>query len=172
MPITEQHTEETLCLAHIYALAGVAGVNYEVNAYDYGVDGTFKEVITRGTRRVDSGFPLDFQAKATINWERVDDNIVYDLEAKTYNDIVLRSTAETTMVLILLCLPKNRSEWNGTSCEQTILRHCCYWHILTGEPTSNTDTKRIFIPINHLLTPDTLTGLMLLERNRREAQTA
>ena len=67
MPITEQHTEESLCLAHIYALAGVAGVNYGIRkGYDYGVDGQFNEVITRGTRRVDSGFPLDFQAKATI----------------------------------------------------------------------------------------------------------
>ena len=36
-----QHTQETLCMSHIYALAGMAGVNYTVDRYDYGVDGRF-----------------------------------------------------------------------------------------------------------------------------------
>lgn len=42
LPITVQHTEESLCLAHIYAVAGMAGVNFSVKyIYDYGVDGQF-----------------------------------------------------------------------------------------------------------------------------------
>jgi hypothetical protein len=170
LPITEQHTEESLCLAHIYALAGVAGVNYGIRkGYDYGVDGQFNEVITRGTRRVDSGFPLDFQAKATIDWELKDGHIVYDLEAKNYNDMVERSDAETTLMLILLCLPKARTQWHGATAQETIMRHCCYWHILTGEPTPNTSKKRIFIPETQILTPDTLNELLTAERERREA---
>jgi Domain of unknown function (DUF4365) len=128
LPITEQHTEESLCFAHIYALAGIAGVNYTANRYDYGVDGRFTLVTNRGSRRVNTGFDLDYQAKATVNWELVDGNILYDLEAKTYNDFVSRTPAEATMILILLCLPKERNAWHGTSCDETILRHCCYWH--------------------------------------------
>src|SRR3954467_10982863 len=91
--ITVQHTQETLCISHIYALAGMAGVNYTVDRYDYGVDGRFIPVAIRNNRRVNSGYPLDFQAKATIDWERRNSCIVYDLEAKTYNDIVSRTPA-------------------------------------------------------------------------------
>mgnify|MGYP005821389005 CR=1 FL=1 len=171
MPITEQHTEESLCLAHIYALAGVAGVNYGIRkVYDYGVDGQFNTVVSRGNRKVDSGFPLDFQAKATVDWELSDGHIVYDLEAKTYNDMVERSEAETTLMLILLCLPRNRAAWHGTSTQETIMRHCCYWHILEGGVTSNTSTKRIFIPQSQVLTPDVLNQLLAAERLRREGQ--
>src|SRR5690349_9243361 len=86
LPITVQHTQESLCISHIYALAGMAGVNYKVDRYDYGVDGQFTPVTVRGNRRVNSGFPLDFQAKASFDWERRNGCIVYDLEAKNYND--------------------------------------------------------------------------------------
>jgi hypothetical protein len=105
VPITEQHTEESLCFAHIYALAGIAGVNYSADRYDYGIDGRFTPIVRRGSRLVPSGFPLDYQAKATIDWELREGKIVYDLEAKTYNDLVGRTPAETSIILVLLCLP-------------------------------------------------------------------
>jgi hypothetical protein len=172
LPITEQHTEESLCFAHIYALAGVAGVNYSARkTYDYGVDGQFSPVVSRGGRRIDTGFPLDFQAKATVNWELVDGHIVYDLEAKTYNDFACRTSAESTMILILLCLPKIRGDWHGATCTETIMRHCCYWHVISGEPTSNTSRQRIYVPNGNLLTPASLNELLALERARREGQT-
>jgi hypothetical protein len=160
-------------MAHIYALAGVAGVNYFVQkTYDYGVDGQFTLVVRRNNRLVDSGFPLDFQAKATVDWKLVDDHIVYDLEAKNYNDLAQRTAAESTMILILLCLPKERSNWHGTTCDETILRHCSYFHTISGELTSNSETKRIFIPKENLLTPASLNKLLDLERERRESQIA
>ena len=168
--ITEQHTEETLCLAHIYALAAMAGVNHSVKVHDYGVDGQFTPVVHRDNRRVDSGFPLDFQAKATVDWELVGDEIRYDLEAKNYNDIATRTPAETTIILILLCLPKNRTDWHSATCSETVLRHCCYWHKMSGEPTTNDTTTRIFIPRDQLLTPFVLNNLLAAERMRRVNQ--
>jgi hypothetical protein len=171
LPITIQHTQESLCLAHIYAVAGVAGVNFAIkDVYDYGVDGQLSPVVDRGGRRVNSGYPLDFQAKATVNWELEDQDIVYDLEAKTYNDIASRTPSETTLVLILLCLPKSRSDWHGTSYEETVLRHCCYWHTFSGELTSNTYKKTIRLPRANLLTAASLNDLLLLEKERRMRQ--
>lgn len=170
MPITEQHTEESLCFAHIYALAGIAGVDYSAQRYDYGVDGQFTPVIKRRNRLVSSGYPLDYQAKATIDWELKDGKIVYDLEAKTYNDLVSRTPAETSIILILLCLPNERANWHSTSCDETILRNCCYWHTITGDPTDNANTKRVFIPSEQLLTPVSLNQLLTLERARRLSQ--
>ena len=113
MSITTQHTQESLCLAHIYAVAGVAGVNHDYRpAHDYGVDGQFDPAILRGNRRIVSGHPLAFQAKATTNWELDGGKIVYDLEVKIYDDIVTRHPSEMTMILILLCMPKDQSEWH------------------------------------------------------------
>jgi hypothetical protein len=171
VPITTQHTQESLCLSHIYALAGMAGVNYAIKKiYDYGVDGQFNTVKERPARKVDSGVPLDFQAKATIKWELKDGHIVYDLEAKTYNDIVEREPYESTMVLILLCLPKDQVDWHLVETHATTMRHCCYYHLLSGEPTENENTKRIFIPEGNVLTPDMLNKLLAFEKARRQSQ--
>jgi hypothetical protein len=116
LSLTIQHIQESLCRAHVQAVAGMAGVIYQPrDSYDYGVDGQFHPVIMRGNRPITSGHPLDFQAKSTVNWELVDGKIVYDLEAKTYNDIVSRTASETTLILILLCLPKDQAEWHATS---------------------------------------------------------
>jgi hypothetical protein len=173
LPLTIQHIQESLCRAHIQALAGMAGVIYEPTAsYDYGVDGRFQPVVMRGNRHVSSGHPLDFQAKASINWELANQVVVYDLEAKTYNDMTSRSPSETTLILILLCLPKNESDWHVSTNSETTLRHCCYWHMITGELTENTGTKRILIPSENLLTPESLNGLLMAERARRESQIA
>jgi hypothetical protein len=171
LSITVQHIQESLCMAHIYAVAGMAGVNHDYRpAHDYGVDGQFDPVIIRGNRRVVSGHPLAFQAKATINWERVGDKIVYDLEAKTYDDIVSRDASQVTMLLVLLCLPKDQAEWHQTSSDATLIRNCCYWEILRGEPCGNASTKRVFIPDTNLLTPDALRELLAAEKTRRETQ--
>ena len=139
-------------MAHIYALAGMAGVNYSTTRYDYGIDGHFNPVVKYGNRMVQTGFALDFQAKATVDWSLKVDKIVYDLEAKNYNDMVLRTPAESSLVLILLCLPKNREGWHGATHNETILRHCCYWFLVEGEPTPNDSTQRIYIPRENLLT--------------------
>lgn len=151
----------------------MAGVIYEqTGSFDYGVDGRFQPVAMRGNRRVASGHTLEFQAKASINWELDNNQIIYDLEAKTYNDMVSRPPSETTLILILLCLPQDQVDWHASTATETTLRHCCYWHILTGEPTENTETKRIFIPSANILTPESLNGLLAAERSRRERQIA
>jgi hypothetical protein len=158
-------------LSHIYALAGVAGLNYAIRyVFDYGVDGQFSPVTVRGNRRVNSGYPLDFQAKASFDWELRNGQIVYDLEAKTYNDIVSRPPSETTLILILLCLPRDQAAWHMAEEGQTTLRNCCYWHSFTGEAVGNTATKRIFIPVENRLTPSVLNDLMAREKARRQNQ--
>lgn len=174
MPITEQHTKENLCAAHVYAICASAGVLLgTAHVHDYGVDGVFNTVIHRGCRRVVSGFPLDFQAKSTVNWEVVDDHVVYDLESKTYNDIVSRSEAETTLILVLLCLPKDSSDWHSVTSACTIMKNCCYFHVPKGDVVENENsTKRIKIPVDQILTPESLVELLAAEKSRRERQAA
>lgn len=137
------------------------------------MDGQFDPVVIRNRRRIISGIPLPFQAKSTINWEVKDGHVIYDLESKTYNDIVSRTDAEATLLLVLLCLPKAATSWHGVTAEGTTLRNCCYWHHFRGEPVPNDNsTKRIKIPAGQLLTPQSLIELLATEKARREAQAA
>jgi hypothetical protein len=174
VPITVEHTKENLCAAHVYAICASAGVLLgNAHVHDYGVDGVFNTVVHRRARRVVSGFPLDFQAKSTVNWKVKDGYVVYDLESKTYNDIVSRSDAETTLMLVLLCLPKDCSGWHSVTAEYTTLRNCCFYHTFQGTVVENEhSTKRIKIPVAQLLTAESLTQLLAAEKSRREKQAA
>ena len=167
-------------MAHIYALAGSAGLNYDIDRiYDYGVDGTFRHVRLlsdpakpSGFRRIESGYALDFQAKASTKWELRDGHIVYEVEGKTYNDIVSRDQEATTLILVLLCLPKDDVEWHKTEADVTTLRHCCYWHGFSGNTVKSDSKKTIKIPVDQRLTPTVLNGLIEKETARRRAQCA
>ena len=140
LPLTVQDTKEVMCLAHIYATAGRARVAFSADVHDYGVDGTFKIIRQQGKNHIPSGIPLDYQAKATSGWELEGDHIVYDLEARAYNAIAGRTPDETTMILILLCLPQEIDHWHEATTDTTTLRHCCYWYRVEGGLTENTAT--------------------------------
>ncbi len=56
--LTDQHIAEALSRAYVRAIAGRAGLNLAIREYDYGVDGSFDEVVMRQNRRVESGFSL------------------------------------------------------------------------------------------------------------------
>jgi len=166
--ITKQHTQECLSRAFVLAVSGAAGVNVEMGKeFDYGFDGQFKPVMIRGPRRVESGFHLDYQLKSTTNWWHEGDDVVYDLEAKTYNDLVDRDPDATGAVLILLCLPDDEAQWVSFTEDALALRRCCYWTRLQGEPTDNVAKKRVFIPRQNLLTVASLRQVLLDERERR-----
>ena len=166
--ITDQHVCEALSRAHVLAVAAGAGASLELRAamgsreFDYGVDGTFHEVQTVGGRTAESGFPLDFQLKASTRWSSTREGVVYDLEAPAYNDLARRAaaTGATPIILVLLCLPEDPKLWVALSENELILRKCCYWHVVTGQLTENTSTVRITIPAEQLLTPEALRGLI------------
>jgi Domain of unknown function (DUF4365) len=108
--------------AYVRAITGRAGLNLAIREYDYGVDGSFDEVVVRQNRRVESGFSLSFQLKASTQWQLDDTQVIYDLEAKTYNDLILmlRLRAATPCILILLALPPDSEQW--LICEELELR--------------------------------------------------
>lgn len=164
--ISESHQKESLGKAYILAISAQAGVSISISDHDYGVDGTFKLVTSRddtnGKRYFEAGFALDYQLKSTINWELKDNLIIYDLEAKNYNDLIWRFNQKNSnaLILLLICLPKNSSDWIDLSEEELIIRKCCYWCQLNSDTTTNSSTCRIHIPVNNLFTPEVLTSHM------------
>jgi len=167
--ITVQHTQESLSRAYIHAISGTAGVNCSIDrAFDYGFDGTFRQVAIRGSRRVETSFPLDYQLKCTKNWSHENDQVAYHIETKTYNDLVTRDPEGIGAVLILLCVPENQPEWAEFSEDFMTLRRCCYFTTLSGDPVQNEhSTKKILIPRTNVLTATTLNLLLDQERLRK-----
>ncbi len=160
--LTQQHIEEWLSRAYVMAVAARAGVGIGNPYQDYGVDGTFSKIQFLNGRRRETGIKIDYQLKASKNWKLDGENIVYDLEAKTYNDLVARSLTKRSspLILLLLCLPEDTSKWVEQSEDHLIVRRCCYWARFSGDSTPNSKTARIRISRKQLFTPETLMDLL------------
>lgn len=160
--ITKEHIQEHLSRVYVHAVTAKAGHIFELPHTDYGVDGTLFQVENRDGRLDRSGFSLDLQLKATMNWSIRGSDVIYDVESKTYNDLISRFSRPraTPMILIVLCLPKQEVDWLHVNSDKMTLKHCCYWCQLSGPPTKNRRSKRIKIPQSNLFTPATVVSLM------------
>lgn len=158
--ITEQHIKEGLSVAYVTALAHYSGLLLGNFSFDYGIDGNFSGVRKNGRRYASNGFYLDFQLKASCNVEIHDDYIKYNLEAKTYNDLVDENVG-TPRILILYKLPNERSLWFNINESGISLKECAWWCSFVGQkPTTNKERISIKIPRSQVLTPDILRELM------------
>ena len=159
--MTQNDIEEALSRAYVYAVAGRAGVNISTDIKDYGTDGTFKRVIAFNGGFIPSGFPLDFQLKASIGCTLEDEYVVYDMKVDAYQKLVHRRTnGSTPQILILLALPKDAEQWLGHSEEALMIRQCCYWYLVDNKPTDNKYEIRIRIPRKQQFTTVALEELM------------
>lgn len=160
MSITIQHQKEALGQAYVRAVVAKAGFNFGKTEFDYGIDGTIKEVINRSGRYVDSGFGINFQLKSSCNVIFDNGYVVYDLESKNYNDLVTESSMLPN-ILILFSLPSNSDEWLEVASDRLIMKKCAWWCSLEGQkPTTNQARKRISIPDCQIFSPDALIDLM------------
>jgi Domain of unknown function (DUF4365) len=162
--LPQQTIEEQLSLTHVQAITGQAGVNIAYCQSDYGVDGTFRPIIVRGSRYMTGAIALDFQLKASINCIVEQEYIAYDLEVKTYNDLINRriNQGDSTILCILLLkvLPSIQNNWIAVSEESLNLNGGCYWAYLDGDMSTNTKTVRIRIPREQLFSPESLQWML------------
>lgn len=143
-------------------LASRAGVSISFPDRDFGVDGTFRQIAVLGARRFPNGYALDFQLKASTRYQIELDHIVYDLEVKTYSDLIARRIGGGAIpcILILKTLPSDPLQWMKISEEGLLLRGGCYWEYFQGDPSSNQETVRVRIPRSQQLTPEALSMLL------------
>jgi Domain of unknown function (DUF4365) len=162
----QQIIQELLSVAHVQAVAARAGVSISNFDKDFGIDGTFRQIATIGNRRFTSGYALDFQLKASTNYTLEPEYIVYDLEVKTYNDLIQRrlSSDATPCILILKVLPSDAEQWLTTDEAGLFLGGACYWEYLQGELSQNKQSVRIRIPRAQEFYPESLLRLMTSAR--------
>jgi len=110
--LTENHIKEGLSAAYINAVAFRAGFSCSIRSHDYGIDGSINDVQVRSAngRRFETGFGVDFQAKASENCVVTSKDVGYDLEVKTHHDLV-ESNRGRPLILIVLAMPKDSTQW-------------------------------------------------------------
>lgn len=162
--LTVQHQEEGLSAAFLTAIAAKAGILLELKSaqVDYGVDASIQEVVKYGNKLRGSGHRIDVQMKSSVKWSVSGGEVVYDMEAHAYNDLVHRclEPRAAPLIVMLLCLPPDAKQWLSCTPKQMVARHCCYWFHTKGPHTKNTATQRVRIPTNQLVTPDNLKNLL------------
>lgn len=104
------------------------------------------------TRFIQCGKYIDLQLKATTETAVIigNDSIKFDLEAKTFNDLVMRrELANAPLYLILFVLPDNRDNWVEQFDEALILKKHAYWYVPPSNlsATDNSNSVRITIPL-------------------------
>jgi hypothetical protein len=160
--LTTPHCKESLSRAYVTAVVGRARHKLNWNSeFDYGVDGYVRIIEKRGARHYETGLGFDFQSKTTTNWSLQGVEIVYDLEADAYNDLVGRAgTGALPFLLVLLCLPQDEAAWINVSPEKLILQRCAYWCQLDGVLTSNIATRRVRLPVTNVFTPNAVVDIL------------
>lgn len=160
--LTVPHCKESLSRAYVTAVVGRA--RHQLiwgREYDYGVDGSVRILEARGNRIRETGLGFDFQSKTTVDWSLVGTDIVYDLQADAYNNLVERAgSGAMPFLLILLCLPMDEDIWLSVSADELIVRRCAYWCKVDGDLTPNTATQRIRVPNSNVLTPEAVARVL------------
>lgn len=156
-----QSIEESISVSCVSAIVSRAGATFDIVTHDYGVDFTVRRIDSIGGKRMDMGGIFDCQLKATINWGKEKDFVIYDLDADTYNKLVYRKeNSSLPCFLVVMCLPKNNSDWICVSEESLTIKKCCYYFSVNGKSTKNKSSIRLKIPREQLLTPDAVTNLI------------
>lgn len=163
---------EMLNRAYVHALASRAKVNLgpiQEDVYDYGIDGRFILLTTKGGKPQPTGCELHYQLKSTYAWKLNGECIEYKIRRRAFNKMAYQnSRGFNQIVLMLYCLPSDPVDWATFDESQLILRKCCYWYYVGDKELSGADDgkHRLLIPKANLVTPESLGDLIMkLERS-------
>lgn len=167
--MTEEQIKEQLSNKFIGILAANKGFSIVKPEFDTGIDYQLQKFITYikpngKTRHTSDGRYIDLQLKATTENSIVDEahSIKYDLEVKTYNDLVERqANGSAPLILILFVLPHDPNIWVDIDHAEIRLRKHAYWYIppVGSGPTANDHRIRIEIPKANMLGIDCFNNL-------------
>lgn len=164
--LPDEHYKEQLSEIYLKSVVATARADLSKPERDYGVDWYVDEVQFKRGRVLRTGAKFAVQLKSTQRWnfDRSDKSIVYDLEAKTFNDLVELRDDSVPGFLVLMCLPLDLDAACRISHECVALRNCCFWFQPSGERTDNTASHRIRIPVNQAFSTTTVHDMFRMLR--------
>ncbi len=159
---------EDLHISYIAALCAASGVSYDIQRHDDdSTDGIIKKRIILGEGLFcDSSVRIQLKSTASASqYEDKGDHIRYRLRVKNYNDLCMRAT--TPIILGLLILPEDDSEWVRWSTEELLIKGCMYWAEFSGEEKEDKDSSvYVRIPKENIFNRETM--LNILEKIAKE----
>lgn len=160
--MTEQQIKEKLSHHFVELIASRQGFKCGKPEPDHGVDLQITRTVAIDrdgkTRYLDTGEYVQLQMKCTTlnSITEGDTSFKYDLEVKTYNDLVdrLASGSITPLYLVLLVLPPEKDSWLSVTADELVVRRNAYWYRppVSAERSANDTTTRIEIPYANRLT--------------------
>jgi hypothetical protein len=159
--LTENRIKEELNLAYVLSIAASKKFSTELTRIDSdSIDATIRYNGYLSTDSILHSPEIKLQLKATSNANIDNDEIIFPLPIKNYNDLRLRSTCPR--LLVIFCLPENSDEWLNHTNDELIIKKCCHYLNLNGYPEStNTTSVTVRVPLANVLSPETIHDLML-----------
>lgn len=157
--IPDNHAKSYLSQSYVMTIATQAGYTCQFSNPDYGIDATISEVqCLKSGKCVSTGHQFNIQMKATHDFIKNENEIIYDLEAVAYNKLIYHTGG--LIILVLFCLPKNPDDRIHLTEDCLELRNCCYWYRINGGITNNSSSKTIHIPRSQLFNPNICIQMM------------
>ena len=158
--MNEKIFEEDLSISYLRAVAAQSKITFELRHRDENSIDVHLSKLTITDEGNQFYALFNVQLKATYcDYTETEDTIKYPLNVKNYND--LRRPASNSIILCLLILPSDYTEWIAQGSDELCLKKCMYWISLKDFPeTNNTYTITIDIPKKNIVTTDTLTKMI------------
>ena len=153
--------KEDISISYISAICAYNGVAYDIIRHDHdSVDGSMMKRIT-----LENGYDYDvtvhIQLKCTNSlncYTENEDEIIYQLKVKNYNDLCKQGTVPK--LLGLLVLPANE-DWVHWSKEELAIKGCMYWAYLGGStPSNNSSTVSVYIKKENVINIENIDILL------------
>ena len=165
MPNSKNLRMEHMSEAYLEALCAVNGFSMTPPSNDN--EGYDQEISCPGwvnddhTSYKDPNFRVQLKSTYSAFDRRADGQLVYNLRAKNYNDLVVTNRM-TPLILVVLWMYEDVNDWIEQTDEFLKITRRAYWMNLSGQdPTENSETKTIEINENQLLTAESLKELMI-----------
>jgi hypothetical protein len=166
MPLlTDQNIEAELSYAYLHAVAAKAGMSCQAserNLDSAGIDAAISARDQFASNSIFTEITLHVQLKATTKQPAgVNGNLSYFMEDVGRYDRLRSARAIPPRILAVLFLPAEAAEWLTWTEDRLALQRCAYWISLRGAPpTTNRTGQTVYLPRNHVFSPEGLRGLM------------
>lgn len=153
--MTEDQQKEAISREFLRVLANGHGFKVLEPPQDHGVDMIVCPVTVRRepngrVRYLDSQYKLDFQLKSTTAAGIIDEDnqVKFDLEVKTYNDLVQRRADPLPLHLLVVVLTDTPPRCVDIDQQRLALLGSAYWYLPDedAQPSQNQQQVRISIP--------------------------
>jgi hypothetical protein len=155
--------KEQFSNAYVRAVASVAGCSASIpEVDDDSVDLSLKK---KGGFDYQYMSPqIDIQLKCTSQDVINDENIVFPLNVKNYNE--LHQNSLVPRILVVVIVPDKIDDWLYQTEEQLSIKKCGYWLSLRKmNETENENSVTVYIPRNQQFTVNQLADLMNMVGN-------